>query len=91
MRNVRPWLASLILILMATLCWQSVWADDVPRISVEELRTMLDQNDLVIIDVRPKAQWDNSEFKLPGAVNENPFKAGTWGQFYHKDMTIVLY
>jgi hypothetical protein len=61
------------------------------RLTKEALKAMLEDQSLVIIDVRPKAQWDASESKLPGAVNEDPFEAEEWSKFYSKDMTVVLY
>mgnify|MGYP006290780471 CR=1 FL=1 len=62
-----------------------------PRISKEELRPLLGSPDLVIIDIRTKAQWEESDKKLPKAVHEPPFEASTWGPKYPQDKIIVTY
>jgi rhodanese-related sulfurtransferase len=60
--------------------------------TTEQLHDLMKSKEsLVLIDVRPKEQWDSSESKLPGAVNEDPFEAEEWSKFYSKDMTVVLY
>jgi predicted sulfurtransferase len=66
-------------------------AANVPRISVEELRAMLGNPDLIIIDVRIERDWKSSTSKIPGAVWEDFREADTWVKKYPKDKTIVLY
>ena len=66
-------------------------AEDIPRITVEELKAMLDAPDLVIIDVRVERDWEATTRKIPGAVWEDFFKVETWAGKYPKDKTIVLY
>ena len=68
-----------------------VQAGETPLISKEELRSMLDDPGLAIIDVRPDDQWQLSSSKLPGASHEDPFTAEQWGQKYTQAETIVLY
>jgi hypothetical protein len=64
---------------------------DVSRITKEELKEMLGQPGVVLLDVRPEAQWRVSEMKLPGAVHEDPAKVQSWAHKYPKDAKIVLY
>ncbi len=65
---------------------------DIPRLSAKDLKTMMEQKDAVILDVRPQQQWENSTKKIPGAVHEDPSKVSSWAQKYPKDeTTIVLY
>jgi rhodanese-related sulfurtransferase len=52
---------------------------------------MLGQPGVVLLDVRPEAQWRVSEMKLPGAVHEDPAKVQSWAHKYPKDAKIVLY
>jgi predicted sulfurtransferase len=66
-------------------------ADDVPRMSKEELRAMLGNPDVVIIDVRSGKDWDASESKIKDAVREEPRQAKSWADKYDKDKTYVLY
>ena len=82
-------LSSLLFLIM--LGYASAHASDIQRITVEELKALLKSKDVVIIDVRPKAQFDSSKDKLPGAVNENPFEARDWGGKYSKEDPTVLY
>ena len=66
-------------------------ADEVPRMSKEELRAMLGNPDLVIIDVRSGKDWEASQSKIKGAVREEPRQAKSWADKYDKDKTYVLY
>ena len=47
--------------------------------------------DLVIIDDRTGADWSASEFKIKGAVREDPGKVEAWMEKYPKDKTLVFY
>jgi len=68
------------------------WAADIPRISKEELKSMLGHPEVIIIDVRTRGDWDKSKEKIRGAVREDPNKnAKSWADKYSKDKTIVLY
>jgi hypothetical protein len=66
-------------------------AADIPRVTPEELKTMLGNPDLIIIDVRIERDWKASESKVKGAVWEDFMDVETWAQKYPKDKTIVLY
>jgi hypothetical protein len=66
-------------------------ADEVPRMSKEELKAMLGNPDVVIIDVRSSKDWEASQSKIKGAVREEPRQAKSWADKYDKDKTYVLY
>ena len=67
-------------------------AAEVPRMSTEELKSMLGSPEVVIIDVRTGGDWDKSKEKIKGAVREDPNKnAKSWVDKYSKDKTIILY
>ena len=66
-------------------------ADEVPRMSKEELKAMLGNPDVVIIDVRSGKDWEASQSKIKGAVREEPRQAKSWADKYDKDKTYVLY
>lgn len=66
-------------------------SDDVPRISIHQLKSMLDKNDVVVLDTRPKQQWEASSEKIPGAEHHSSFDAGEWSQQYSQNATIALY
>jgi predicted sulfurtransferase len=64
---------------------------DAPRITMEELNSMLGDPNLVIIDSLVGDQWETVAQKLPGAVHENPDDVDSWADKYPKDKTIVTY
>ena len=64
---------------------------DVPRITKEELKALLDKPDLVIIDVRQNEHWNGSDFKIKGAIREDNSDVKSWVYKYPKDKLIVLY
>jgi len=66
-------------------------AQDVKAMSTEELKAMLGDPGVVILDVRSNADWKLSKVKIKGALREDPEKADTWISKYPKDKTLVLY
>ena len=48
--------------------FQSAIAANVPRMTKEELKSKIDDPDVVIVDVRVGRDWKGSEFKIKGAV-----------------------
>jgi rhodanese-related sulfurtransferase len=66
-------------------------SEDVPRMTKEELKTMMDNPDLSIIDVRYGKDWTGSDIKIKGAVRENPDDVKSWADKYGKDKILVLY
>ena len=57
----------------------------------EELKAMLGNPDLIIIDVRYGRDWTDSELKIKGAVREDPETFDSWAKKYPKDKTLVFY
>ena len=66
-------------------------AEEVSRMPKEELRAMLGNPDVVIIDVRVGKDWKDSQSKIKGAIREKPKKAKLWADKYDKGKTYVLY
>jgi hypothetical protein len=64
---------------------------EVPRMSKEEARDLLVLPDVVLLDTRPEEEWRSGDFKLPGAVHENPLEFASWAPKYAKEMTLILY
>lgn len=64
---------------------------DLALITKEKLKTMLDDPELIILDVRRGRDWKSSEFKIKGAVYAKPDKYTDWKTTYPKDKKIVLY
>jgi rhodanese-related sulfurtransferase len=66
-------------------------ADEVPRMTKEQLKALLDDPDVVILDVRTSRDWKGSEKKIKGAIRENPKGFESWAHKYPKDKRLVLY
>ena len=67
------------------------FAQEAKRMTKEELKAMLDNTDLVLLDVRTGKDWTGSEKKIQGALREDPGKLDEWAGKYDKGKTIVLY
>jgi len=63
----------------------------VPRMSKEELKSMLGDPNVIILDVRTGEGWKESKEKIQGAVREDPEEVYSWVNKYPKDKTLVLY
>ena len=74
-------------------CLQNVALDTkTPRMTKEELRTLLDNPDVIILDVRIPDEWKKSDQKIKSAVREDPEKDfKTWASKYPKEKTLVFY
>lgn len=66
-------------------------ASDAPRIAKDELKSMLDDPGVVVIDVRAYTDWVLSAEKIRGAVREDYRDFDDWSAKYPKDKTVVLY
>ena len=60
-------------------------------ITKEELKPMLDDPDLVILDARLGRDWKSSEFKIKGAVRVDSKDFKQLGEKYGKDKKYVVY
>ena len=81
----------LILISVGVACSILAVSEDAPRMTKDELKAMLGNPDLTIIDVRYGKDWTGSDMKITGAVREEPGKVKSWAAKYSKDKLIVLY
>ena len=68
-----------------------VFAADAPRMSTEELKGLLGNPDVIILDVRTGGDWDASDSKITGANRETKENFENWADKYPKDKTLVLY
>lgn len=68
-----------------------VFGKEIPLITKEELKPIMDNSDVAIIDVRKGRDWTSSEFKIKGAVYGDPKKIAEWNQQFTKDTKLVLY
>jgi len=87
-------LASTLLVMLA-ICLVRASAgqanDDAPRMTAVELKALLTDPDLIILDVRRGTDWASSDFKIKGATHVQPEAYDEWADTYPKDGKIVLY
>lgn len=85
-------IVSLMLCLVLPGIWVAISAaEDVPRMTREELKGMLDKPEVIIIDVRAKVDWLGSALKIKGAFREDPKNVNSWFEKYPRDKTLVFY
>ncbi len=65
--------------------------DNVPRMSIEELKQQVDNSNLTVIDVRTSHDWEDSTTKIKGSIREDASKATTWMAKYPPNKTFVFY
>ena len=66
-------------------------AADISNINKDDLKAMLDNPNVIILDVRTGKDWTASEFKIKGAVRANPHEFNSWAEKYPKDKKLVFY
>ena len=84
----------MVMVFMVLVIWVVMAAAmEIPRISKEELKSMLGNPDVVVIDVRAFLDHKTSVKQIKGAVREDPdpTQVKSWANKYSKDKTIVLY
>ena len=65
----------------------TAFAQEVPKISKEEVLGMIGNPGMIIIDVRS----GGGELKIKGAVREDPKNVSLWIEKYPKDKLLVFY
>ena len=62
-----------------------------PKITKDELKLIIDEPDVVIIDVRSDKDWNSSDTKIKGAVREDYKNIDSWINKYSKDKKLIFY
>jgi rhodanese-related sulfurtransferase len=78
-------------LLLSALALSGVQAAQVPRMDKDELKSILNTPNLILLDVRPTGQWAVSSRKIPGATHKDPYRARHWGKKLDKNKTVVTY
>ena len=68
-----------------------VFGKDVPLMTKEELRSIMSDADVAVIDVRTGRAWASSEFKIKGAEYGDPKNIAAWYEKYAKTTMLILY
>jgi hypothetical protein len=64
---------------------------EVPRMTKEDLKPLLANPAVTIIDVRSQSDWEDDTLMIKGAVREDPMKTASWMDRYPKERTLVFY
>ena len=81
----------LCFIILTSFTTWTIAGKNVPRMGKEELKNLLGNSDVIIIDVRMAKDWGESKTKIKGAVWEDPGNLKSWADKYPKNKTLVLY
>jgi rhodanese-related sulfurtransferase len=87
----RLFIGAVLIFLMGGILTTFARSADVPRMTKDELKAMLGNPDLAILDVRAQNDWKDSDSKIKGALREDPESVKSWAEKHSKDKTIVLY
>ena len=95
---IRKWVGAITggvfftIFLVSVQCFSMGKGIDVPRISKDQLKSMLGRPDVVLLDVRIADEWKNAKEKIKGAVRIDPGQnLDSLLQKYPKDKTLVFY
>jgi len=84
-------LGTFVVLTFLGLSAEAAASGEVPRMTKEELKPLLGNPEVIVIDVRKERGWTTAETKIEGAVREDAGEAQTWGQKYEKNKTYILY
>jgi hypothetical protein len=96
MGRIKPSIYSRLAVIIAWIVFfciapPALSADDVPRMDKDELKALLDNADVVILDARTSSEWNKSENKIKGAHRLDKSNAESVETMYNKEKTIVVY
>jgi predicted sulfurtransferase len=91
MMKQKHFVLALTLLSLAAVWVSSVAAAEIARITKAELKAMLGDPKVVIVDVRTNPEWKISKLKIKGAVREDPTTLKSWSEKYPPDKTYVFY
>jgi len=92
-RLARSWAVTGLALLILIGCAEK-WSVGlkVPRMTKDELKSLLGNPDVIIIDVRVEDEWKEAKWKIQSAVREDSEKdINTWANKYPKDKTLIFY
>ena len=72
---------------------QAASTKDVPRITIDDLKTLVDdpESEVIVLDVRTGSSWAGSVVMIKGATRENPDDFYSWVDKHPQDETIIFY
>ena len=65
--------------------------EDAPRIGKAEVKALLNDPSVTVLDARLDADWQASDRKIKGAVRVDPLDIGAWAKDYPKHRKLIVY
>ena len=91
-RRTAVYAGMLIMAMMGLLFASAGWANDVaPRITGEEVKTLLGNPNILILDARTGSSWSGSDRKIKGAVRVDPDDVLSWVNRAPREKKIIVY
>lgn len=84
-------LGCLVILLGMGMFVSEILSADAARMTKDELKALLGNPDLILLDVRSGSDWKDSDSKIQGAIREEPGQIKSWSGKYSKEKIIVLY
>jgi len=69
----------------------SVSASGISIISINQLKLILGNPEIAVIDVRGSKDWQSSNVKIKGAIRGSPKNFESWANDFSKDKVLILY
>jgi hypothetical protein len=89
--GVAGFIIALLAVIASCFTVASAASIEVPRISVEQTKQILENPEVVVIDVRTAKTWWRSRTKILKAVREEIGSVKQWAGKYPKDKTLIFY
>ena len=92
MSGKTAWTAAFALFAAAWIsCSPGFAADEAPRIAKEEVKALMNDPNVALLDARITQDWRKSDKKIKGAVRVDPLDVEAWAGNYPKDKKIIVY
>jgi len=91
MRTPRLLISAVMLVVPLLLAGNALAAEDVPLMTGDELKAIMDAEDVTILDARRGKDWKSSELKIKGAIRTDPMQIDKWSGSLSKNDRLVLY
>jgi len=92
MSGKTAWTAAFALFAAAWIfCAPGFAEDEAPRIAKEEVKALMNDPNIALLDARITQDWKKSGQRVAKAVREDPNEIGSWAGKYKKDQLLVFY
>ena len=81
----------LLLIVIGLVPLRPADAANISMISIDQLKLILDNPQVLVIDVRATKAWRDSPVKIKGAVRGAPNHFDSWSSNFPRDKALILY